>query len=114
MIIQEEIQHMLSFQIAGPTCQPDYFLCGDGECITKAWVCDSYSDCSDDTDEDKATCATCPFRFLCTNGRCIDFENICDGANDCRDNSDEENICVGELIKRTKEQLNYILLKYCV
>ena len=84
--------------ITGPTCQPGYFLCGDGECIPTDWVCDSYLDCSDDADENKAMCATCPFKFFCTNGICIDFENVCDGINDCRDNSDEDKICVGELI----------------
>lgn len=78
-----------------PTCPPDQFMCNDGTCIQKDWVCDGFNDCVNGTDEDVDFCATCPFKFLCTNGLCTDLENVCDGRNQCRDNSDETQICVG-------------------
>ncbi|XP_072032689.1 uncharacterized protein [Amphiura filiformis] len=80
-----------------PTCAPDEFMCDDGTCVFKDWACDGTSDCDDESDEDEAFCATCPFQFLCTNGRCTDTDNVCDGRNQCRDNSDETQICDVEL-----------------
>ena len=87
---------MLTFLCKGPTCQSGAFLCDDGGCISKYWVCDAFTDCFDGTDEDEATCGICPYKFLCSNGRCIDLEDVCDGTNNCEDNSDEDKICVGE------------------
>ncbi|XP_054221717.1 MAM and LDL-receptor class A domain-containing protein 1 isoform X8 [Homo sapiens] len=45
-------------------CSADEFPCTSGQCIAKESVCDSRQDCSDESDEDPATCSkhlTCDF-----------------------------------------------------
>ncbi|XP_025786771.1 MAM and LDL-receptor class A domain-containing protein 1 [Puma concolor] len=45
-------------------CSTEEFTCASGQCITQELVCDSQPDCSDDSDEDPATCShhlTCDF-----------------------------------------------------
>ncbi|CAD7679155.1 unnamed protein product [Nyctereutes procyonoides] len=45
-------------------CSADEFTCTSGQCIAQNSVCDSWRDCSDDSDEDPATCSnhlTCDF-----------------------------------------------------
>ncbi|PNJ58168.1 hypothetical protein CR201_G0018402, partial [Pongo abelii] len=37
-------------------CSADEFPCASGQCIAKESVCDSRQDCSDESDEDPATC----------------------------------------------------------
>lgn len=37
-------------------CSTEEFTCASGQCITQELVCDSQPDCSDDSDEDPATC----------------------------------------------------------
>ena len=86
-----------------PTCESGDFLCDNGQCITKYWVCDGLADCLDGTDEEERTCSACPYEFLCSNGRCTYRENICDGINHCEDNSDEDHICVGEIQQFNKK-----------
>ncbi|XP_012516348.1 PREDICTED: MAM and LDL-receptor class A domain-containing protein 1 [Propithecus coquereli] len=45
-------------------CPVDEFTCASGQCIAQESVCDSRQDCSDESDEDPATCSnhlTCDF-----------------------------------------------------
>lgn len=43
--------YILQFQILQDTCK-DGFLCTNGECIPKEWICDNLKDCTDGSDED--------------------------------------------------------------
>jgi len=38
------------------TCNAGEFTCANGQCIVSDWLCDSESDCVDNTDEDKDLC----------------------------------------------------------
>ncbi|XP_060149491.1 MAM and LDL-receptor class A domain-containing protein 1 [Globicephala melas] len=38
-------------------CSADEFTCASGQCIAQELVCDSQQDCSDESDEDPATCS---------------------------------------------------------
>ncbi|KAJ8319796.1 hypothetical protein KUTeg_001383 [Tegillarca granosa] len=79
---------------ANHTCGPDQFVCTNGHCLHKRWLCDSVDDCGDNSDENPFNCAfhTCdPTYFRCNNGRCIPARYRCDYEDDCRDNSDEAN-----------------------
>ncbi|XP_032477558.1 LOW QUALITY PROTEIN: MAM and LDL-receptor class A domain-containing protein 1 [Phocoena sinus] len=38
-------------------CSADEFTCASGQCIARELVCDSQQDCSDESDEDPATCS---------------------------------------------------------
>ncbi|XP_043336096.1 MAM and LDL-receptor class A domain-containing protein 1 [Cervus canadensis] len=39
-------------------CSADEFTCASGQCIAQELVCDSRQDCSDESDEDPATCSS--------------------------------------------------------
>ncbi|CAC5383712.1 ST14 [Mytilus coruscus] len=77
-------------------CSYDQYTCGDGECISRDYQCDSWVDCS--KGEDDMGCPGCDSdRFLCDNGDwCVKWYGICDGVDNCGDNSDERgcsNLC---------------------
>ncbi|XP_053722161.1 low-density lipoprotein receptor-related protein 2 [Synchiropus splendidus] len=78
---------------ASRTCAPEEFRCDEIKCIPATWVCDTYLDCNDGTDEPSScedVVRTCkPDDFTCTDGNCIPSSLVCDGNNDCWDNSDE-------------------------
>ncbi|KAM9682891.1 MAM and LDL-receptor class A domain-containing protein 1 isoform 2-T2 [Dama dama] len=39
-------------------CSADEFTCASGQCIARELVCDSWQDCSDESDEDPETCSS--------------------------------------------------------
>lgn len=55
------------------TCNLNQFTCNDGNCISKAYVCDGTSDCSNHDDEVNCNQTTCmEGNFKCeNNGVCI-------------------------------------------
>jgi len=82
----------------GGTCTVGQFDCGDGTCISSAWQCDDYSDCSDGSDEvgcggGGSSCVglcgssagDCYCDSLCTsNGDCCsDYNAVCGGGGGC-------------------------------
>ena len=85
------------------TCQiGQHFECLDGTCILNAYVCDSYIDCPDQSDENINMCrelncaeltecnVTCnELHQYCNSGECVLFSLVCDGVFDCEDGSDE-------------------------
>ncbi|UYV64098.1 hypothetical protein LAZ67_2006566 [Cordylochernes scorpioides] len=82
------------FLAGNKTCGPDTFLCHNNPnfCIPKEWLCDTYDDCTDASDEKelclKLNCTE--DEFSCANGRCITKRWVCDQDNDCGDSSDEK------------------------
>ena len=85
------------------SCQiGQHFECLDGTCILNAYVCDSYIDCPDQSDENINMCkelncadltkcnVTCnELHQYCISGECVLFSLLCDGVFDCEDGSDE-------------------------
>lgn len=97
-------------------CPRYEYMCSDGKCISKAYVCDGYPDCS--TGEDESNCpGECgrdkfrsvreiyssqlmklllfgflpPCNYRCrSDGVCLDKSKLCNGAMNCIDGSDEE------------------------
>ncbi|XP_069029919.1 low-density lipoprotein receptor-related protein 3 isoform X1 [Embiotoca jacksoni] len=82
------------------SCQSDEFLCGNGKCLPRSWMCNGQDECGDATDErscspppTEAQRGLCPFGSLpCTEGqstRCLPAALRCNGARDCPDGTDE-------------------------
>lgn len=72
-------------------CPKGQFKCKNGHCIYNEWICDSYDDCGDYSDEYNCSPRIgCPEdRFDCGNSQCFDFKFVCDKDPDCSNNADE-------------------------
>ena len=42
--------------VSNHSCSESEFVCQNGQCLQKRWVCDLDDDCSDNSDEDKNMC----------------------------------------------------------
>ncbi|XP_071843691.1 low-density lipoprotein receptor-like isoform X2 [Apostichopus japonicus] len=74
---------------AKQVCQDNEFECDNGNCIDGSWVCDSFNDCSDRSDEVECPNTCTQDYFRCDNGECIKLGWQCDNDTDCTDGSDE-------------------------
>ncbi|XP_041467340.1 deleted in malignant brain tumors 1 protein-like [Lytechinus variegatus] len=72
-------------------CMPDEFSCSNGYCIPHYWVCDHYSDCLNNEDEEYCDYPTPnpAGHFVCSDGAVIPSSEQCNGYVDCSDHSDE-------------------------
>uniref|UniRef100_A0ABL0EJV2 Basement membrane-specific heparan sulfate proteoglycan core protein n=1 Tax=Rhodnius prolixus TaxID=13249 RepID=A0ABL0EJV2_RHOPR len=76
-------------------CMQDEFMCDVVRCIPRSQVCDHFSHCRDETDEQGCPIEICTEdKWQCDDGYCIDRAKHCDGRVDCpNDHSDEKNGC---------------------
>ncbi|XP_040501291.1 MAM and LDL-receptor class A domain-containing protein 1 [Ursus maritimus] len=90
-------------------CLTDEFTCASGQCIAQESVCDSQQDCSDDSDEDPATCSNplaCGFEsgfcgwepFLTEDSRWEVMKGLASGENHLRDVDHTANTSHGSFI----------------
>lgn len=72
------------------------FQCANGRCIAREWLCDTMSDCEDNSDE-PANCAvqncTGSDQFACASGQCFPASWKCDGDIDCQPDGEDEVGC---------------------
>lgn len=59
-------------------CLKNQFMCDNGRCISKSYVCDGYSDCARGEDEINCPKSLCGFRCR-SDGICLDRVKYCDG-----------------------------------
>ncbi|KAK8399425.1 hypothetical protein O3P69_003489 [Scylla paramamosain] len=88
-----------SVENCGFVCPPGEQQCGDElTCVSSARICDGYSDCRNNWDEEQNCPLTCPPNMqMCREGRnCLAPNQICDGTPDCPEGSDEQecHICL--------------------
>ncbi|KAI5632398.1 low-density lipoprotein receptor domain class A domain-containing protein [Phthorimaea operculella] len=82
-------------------CAPNFYRCGNGRCVFKAYVCDGNDDCGDGSDEGlEHACKPPPFRcpsgfWQCPGvaGRCVNLTQVCDNNFDCPNGADEGSYC---------------------
>uniref|UniRef100_A0A8C2ZW70 Low density lipoprotein receptor a n=1 Tax=Cyclopterus lumpus TaxID=8103 RepID=A0A8C2ZW70_CYCLU len=71
-------------------CTNVEFSCGNGQCVSSAFLCDDEADCDDGSDEASCPPITCSgASFQCNHGVCVPRLWACDGDADCSDGSDE-------------------------
>ncbi|XP_017468639.1 PREDICTED: serine protease nudel [Rhagoletis zephyria] len=82
---------------AAPVCST--FRCTLGDCLEEEQICNGFSDCHDDADEEKQMCIgrkkVCqPSEMKCrTTYKCIPKTKFCDHIADCDDMTDEPTLC---------------------
>ncbi|XP_069139596.1 G-protein coupled receptor GRL101-like [Argopecten irradians] len=91
-----EQQHITGIRIApgrtSYTGDKDLFRClVSGEYISSEFVCDTASDCWDQSDEEDCGEACSGTSFQCNCGGCVSASTVCDFYWDCSDGSDENN-----------------------
>lgn len=104
-------------------CHDEDFICDNGECIRKEYMCNNVTDCTDKTDE--IDCGKLFIKFICfiyiffnyfdfltekklcrapqwfrckSDGSCISSSYVCNGQEDCIGGEDEEADCANHKV----------------
>ncbi len=90
--------------------------CIDGRgCADIRQVCDGFSDCRDNSDENKALCLAwkCSVSYTkCADDiQCVSKDKICDGVKDCHDGSDE--MCNASCLQTPVFSASKSIIKVC-
>jgi hypothetical protein len=93
--VEDHSQQLLDFIYS--KCSAGQFQCVKGtsikdvsQCINLSARCDSFQDCSDNSDEaDECQLNSCYDHFQCSDGQCLARQFVCDGISQCSDGSDE-------------------------
>ena len=123
-LLSSDIKHITH------TCQQStHFKCNDNTCVMSSYVCDVYTDCSDNSDEINCTavctngnttchhvcvppgCVCGDMYHPCSAQQCIPLTYVCDNWQHCEDSSDETNCDVGIAFKAVSLATNTLLVR---
>ncbi|KAL4221737.1 Sortilin-related receptor [Mactra antiquata] len=92
----EEAKTTTTTQPLPATCSSSQFQCSNGHCISNDYVCDSFPDCGDHSDEANCVVKCAEGNVACRTGsECVLPEQVCDNIPQCSDASDEDpDVCL--------------------